>query len=208
MDTDAMNIIWTIGLFTLIFFLLYLLLTWLVKMLMRKKENSEEPEYVTLDKYEKDIKALKRQIARLEDSLAEQASENKISAFSASITPDSDDTAKDAEQNVSILQQPKTLYLPTPSPDGVFHEAFTQPRVGRTVYQMTTIDDHHGTFSFYENRDALATAMISISQIVKTVCRVENYKNSPREITNVSEGQVVREGNTWRVVEKATVRFE
>ena len=50
--------------------------------------------------------------------------------------------------------------------------------------------------------------MISISQIVKTVCRVENYKNSPREITNVSEGQVVREGNTWRVVEKATVRFE
>ena len=68
-----MNIIWTIGLFTLIFFLLYLLLTWLVKMLMRKKEDSEEPEYVTLDKYEKDIKALKRQIARLEDSLAEQA---------------------------------------------------------------------------------------------------------------------------------------
>ena len=46
-----MNIIWTIGLFTLIFFLLYLLLTWLVKMLMRKKEDSEEPEYVTLDKY-------------------------------------------------------------------------------------------------------------------------------------------------------------
>ena len=177
-------------------------------MLMRKKEDSEEPEYVMLDKYEKDIKALKRQIARLEDSLAEQASASKISAFSASIMPDSDDTAKDAEQNVSASQQPKTLYLPTPSPDGVFHEAFTQPRVGRTVYQMTTIDDHHGTFSFYENRDALATAMISISQIVKTVCRVENYKNTPREITNISEGQVVREGNTWRVVEKATVRFE
>ena len=81
-----MNIIWTIGLFTLIFFLLYLLLTWLVKMLMRKKEDSEEPEYVTLDKYEKDIKVLKRQIARLEDSLAELASASKISAFSASKT--------------------------------------------------------------------------------------------------------------------------
>ena len=73
---------------------------------------------------------------------------------------------------------------------------------------MTTVDGNNGTFIFYDNRDALATAMISISQIVKTVCRVENNKNAPRNIVNVKEGQVVREGNSWRVVEKATVRFE
>lgn len=213
MEPDALNTIWTIGLFTLLFFLLYLLLAWIVKILTRKKVDSETPEYVTLEKYEKDIKSLKRQISRLEDSLSEQNSGNKIAALSASITADGNDTEKKHQPSPSGETEggsptPQTFYLPTPSPDGVFHETFTQPRVGRTVYQMTTIDDHHGTFSFYENRDALATAMISISQIVKTVCRVENYKNNPREITNVAEGQVVREGNAWRVVEKATVRFE
>lgn len=213
MEPDALNTIWTIGLFTLLFFLLYLLLAWIVKMLTHKKVDSETPEYVTLEKYEKDIKSLKRKISRLEDSLSEQNSGNKIAALSASITADDNEPEKGLHssplgETEGGSPTPQTFYLPTPSPDGVFHETFTQPRVGRTVYQMTTIDDHHGTFSFYENRDALATAMISISQIVKTVCRVENYKNNPREITNVAEGQVVREGNAWRVVEKATVRFE
>lgn len=208
MDPDAQNMILAIGLFTLAFFVLYLLIAWMVKKLTGKKDRSDAQEYVTLEKYEADMRALKRQIAMIKESRSNHVSENKVSTLSASIAPQDRETGKDERRVAADKQQPKTFYLPTPSPDGVFTEAFTQPRVGRTVYQMTTTDDHHGTFSFYENRDALATAMISISQIVKTVCRVENNKNNPREIKNISEGQVVREGSAWRVVEKATVRFE
>lgn len=208
MDPDAQNMILAIGLFTLAFFVLYLLIAWMVKKLTGKKDRSDAQEYVTLEKYEADMRALKRQIAMIKESRSNHVSENKISTLSASIAPQDRKTEKAERQDAADKQRSKTFYLPTPSPDGVFTEAFTQPRVGRTVYQMTTTDDHHGTFSFYENRDALATAMISISQIVKTVCRVENNKNNPREIKNISEGQVVREGSAWRVVEKATVRFE
>lgn len=213
MEIDAQNLIWVIGLFTLAFFIVFASLAWVVKKLIGKKNDDKElPEYVTVEKYEKDIKALKKQIASLEDSLAERinnASENKIAALSGSVGGnDQMLSGKEAEQEAYEKQQPKTFYLSPPSPDGVFHESFSQPRVGSTVYQMTTIDDSHGTFIFYENRDALATAMISISQIVKTVCRVENNKNNPQDITNVSEGKVVKEGNTWKVVEKATVRFK
>lgn len=209
MDTDALNLIWTIGLFTLAFFIVYVSLAWIVKKLLGKKNDDKDlPEYVTVEKYEKDIKALKKRIESLEDSLAERkASENKIAALSGAVS-DQNLSEREVKQEVIEEERPKTLYLSPPSPDGVFHESFSQPRVGSTVYQMTTSDDNHGTFIFYENRDALATAMISISQIVKTVCRVENNKSNPQDITNVSEGKVVKEGNSWRVVEKATVRFK
>ncbi len=209
MDTDALNLIWTIGLFTLAFFIVYVSLAWIVKKLLGKKNDDKDlPEYVTVEKYEKDIKALKKRIESLEDSLAERkASENKIAALSGAVN-DQNLSEREVKQEVFEEERPKTLYLSPPSPDGVFHESFSQPRVGSTVYQMTTSDDNHGTFIFYENRDALATAMISISQIVKTVCRVENNKSNPQDITNVSEGKVVKEGNSWRVVEKATVRFK
>lgn len=208
MDTDALNLIWTIGLFTLAFFIVYVSLAWIVKNLLGKKNDDKDlPEYVTVEKYEKDIKALKKRIESLEDSLAERkASENKIAALSGAVNDQN--LSERVKQEVIEEERPKTLYLSPPSPDGVFHESFSQPRVGSTVYQMTTSDDNHGTFIFYENRDALATAMISISQIVKTVCRVENNKSNPQDITNVSEGKVVKEGNSWRVVEKATVRFK
>lgn len=209
MDTDALNLIWTIGLFTLAFFIVYVSLAWIVKKLLGKKNDDKDlPEYVTVEKYEKDIKALKKRIESLEDSLAERkASENKIATLSGAVN-DQNLSEREVKQEVIEEERPKTLYLSPPSPDGVFHESFSQPRVGSTVYQMTTSDDNHGTFIFYENRDALATAMISISQIVKTVCRVENNKSNPQDITNVSEGKVVKEGNSWRVVEKATVRFK
>ena len=208
MDTDALNLIWTIGLFTLAFFIVYVSLAWIVKKLLGKKNDDKDlPEYVTVEKYEKDTKALKKRIESLEDSLAERkASENKIAALSGAVNDQN--LSERVKQEVIEEERPKTLYLSPPSPDGVFHESFSQPRVGSTVYQMTTSDDNHGTFIFYENRDALATAMISISQIVKTVCRVENNKSNPQDITNVSEGKVVKEGNSWRVVEKATVRFK
>ena len=208
MDTDALNLIWTIGLFTLAFFIVYVSLAWIVtKLLGKKNDDKDLPEYVTVEKYEKDTKALKKRIESLEDSLAERkASENKIAALSGAVNDQN--LSERVKQEVIEEERPKTLYLSPPSPDGVFHESFSQPRVGSTVYQMTTSDDNHGTFIFYENRDALATAMISISQIVKTVCRVENNKSNPQDITNVSEGKVVKEGNSWRVVEKATVRFK
>ncbi|MBO4786957.1 MAG: hypothetical protein IKZ61_12710 [Prevotella sp.] len=191
------------------FFIVYVSLAWIVKKLLGKKNDDKDlPEYVTVEKYEKDTKALKKRIESLEDSLAERkASENKIAALSGAVN-DQNLSEREVKQEVIEEERPKTLYLSPPSPDGVFHESFSQPRVGSTVYQMTTSDDNHGTFIFYENRDALATAMISISQIVKTVCRVENNKSNPQDITNVSEGKVVKEGNSWRVVEKATVRFK
>ncbi|MGP1464471.1 MAG: hypothetical protein ACTTKJ_02475 [Prevotella koreensis] len=223
MEQDGQNIILLIGVYVLAFFVIYSVATWLIKFVMRKLAKNDEQThvYITSEEYDKEIKALKERIEKLESELSNKSDkpvQENLSTpsdrfesqdnvpFLSTINPPLDSNMRDFQSETE--KEPLTQYLPPPSPDGVFHETFSQPRVGKTVYQMTTVDGNNGTFIFYDNRDALATAMISISQIVKTVCRVENNKNAPRNIVNVKEGQVVREGNSWRVVEKATVRFE
>lgn len=223
MEQDGQNIILLIGVYVLAFFVIYSVATWLIKFVMRKLAKNDEQThvYITAEEYDKEIKALKERIEKLESELSNKSDkpvqENLSTPSERFDSPDNapclstinsplDSNRRDFQSETE--KEPLTQYLPPPSPDGVFHETFPQPRVGKTVYQMTTVDGNNGTFIFYDNRDALATAMISISQIVKTVCRVENNKNAPRNIVNVKEGQVVREGNSWRVVEKATVRFE
>ena len=214
MEQDGQNIILLIGVYVLAFFVIYSVATWLIKFVMRKLAKNDEQThvYITAEEYDKEIKALKERIEILESELSNKSDkpvQENLSTPSerfSTINPPLDSNRRDFQSETET--EPLTQYLPPPSPDGVFHETFSQPRVGKTVYQMTTVDGNNGTFIFYDNRDALATVMISISQIVKTVCRVENNKNAPRNIVNVKEGQVVREGNSWRVVEKATVRFE
>ena len=223
MEQDGQNIILLIGVYVLAFFVIYSVATWLIKFVMRKLAKNDEQThvYITAEEYDKEIKALKERIEKLESELSNKSDKSvqeNLSTpserfesqdnvpFLSTINSSFDSNRRDFQSEAE--KEPLTQYLPPPSPDGVFHETFPQPRVGKTVYQMTTVDGNNGTFIFYDNRDALATAMISISQIVKTVCRVENNKNAPRNIVNVKEGQVVREGNSWRVVEKATVRFE
>ena len=223
MEQDGQNIILLIGVYVLAFFVIYSVATWLIKFVMRKLAKNDEQThvYITAEEYDKEIKTLKERIEKLESELSNKSDkpvQENLSTpserfesqdnvpFLSTINSSFDSNRRDFQSETE--KEPLTQYLPPPSPDGVFHETFSQPRVGKTVYQMTTVDGNNGTFIFYDNRDALATAMISISQIVKTVCRVENNKNAPRNIVNVKEGQVVREGNSWRVVEKATVRFE
>ena len=82
-------------------------------------------------------------------------------------------------------------------------------QVGKSVYQLRTEDGINGQFIMIDTSDAIATAMISISQIVKPVCRIEgNTKQYPRRIKTLEEGVAQRDGTIWRVTKKAKLSFE
>lgn len=103
----------------------------------------------------------------------------------------------------------ETLYLPAPTPDGLFMEYSPTEQVGKSVYQLRTEDGINGQFIMIDTSDAIATAMISISQIVKPVCRIEgNTKQYPRRIKTLEEGVAQRDGTIWRVTKKAKLSFE
>ena len=103
----------------------------------------------------------------------------------------------------------KTLYLAAPSVDGSFPSVSTHEQIGKSIYQLTTDDDNNGTFVILDSNDAIATAMISVSQFIKPVCKVNgSTAQYPRHIITEEEGTATKEGGVWKVVRKAVVRFE
>lgn len=119
-------------------------------------------------------------------------------------------TADDMASKDNVLSRSvETLYLPAPTPDGLFMEYSPTEQVGKSVYQLRTEDGINGQFIMIDTSDAIATAMISISQIVKPVCRIEgNTKQYPRRIKTLEEGVAQRDGAIWRVTKKAKLSFE
>ncbi|MBR7086533.1 MAG: hypothetical protein IKI47_03185, partial [Prevotella sp.] len=76
-------------------------------------------------------------------------------------------------------------------------------------YQLTTTDGQNGTFILLDTPDAIATAMISVSQFVKPACKVSgNTALQPRHIITEEEGVASREGTGWKITRKAVVHFE
>ena len=101
------------------------------------------------------------------------------------------------------------LFLAAPTPDGVFLQASETEQIGKSIYQLTTTDGQNGTFILLDTPDAIATAMISVSQFVKPACKVSgNTALQPRHIITEEEGAASREGTGWKITRKAIVHFE
>ena len=101
------------------------------------------------------------------------------------------------------------LYLAAPTPDGTFSQASAMEQIGKSIYQLTTTDGQNGTFILLDTPDAIATAMISVSQFVKPACKISgNTAIQPRHIITEEEGAASREGAGWKITRKAVVRFE
>lgn len=105
--------------------------------------------------------------------------------------------------------QSEIFYLAAPNPDGTFSQASAVEQIGKSIYQLTTADGQNGTFILLDTPDAIATAMISVSQFVKPACKISgNTAIQPRHIITEEEGAASREGAGWKITRKAVVRFE
>lgn len=100
-------------------------------------------------------------------------------------------------------------YLATPTIDGCFTDVSSMEEVGKSLYLLTTTDGVNGCFILLDTPDAIATAMISVSQFIKPVCKVVgNVQSYPNHIVTEEEGNAVLENGVWKVVKKAVVKFE
>ncbi len=102
----------------------------------------------------------------------------------------------------------QTLYFGPPHGDGLMGEASTTIREGDSIYQLTTTDECHGTFAVIPTADSLATALISVSQFVKPVCRVVGTVSAQASrLETLHEGAAELRDGSWLVTRKAEVRF-
>lgn len=104
--------------------------------------------------------------------------------------------------------QHRILFMTAPNDEGVFAGSSETEQVGKSIYQLSTTDGVHGTFIMLDTPDAIATAMISVSQFVKTACKVQgNLSPYPQQIQTLEEGTAVLENDSWRITNKAIVKF-
>ena len=185
--------------------------------------------YLTEEQVAERLQPLEDRMAQLEKVIESQAfvleelraalEEWKGRAEALSDAPASTDVAASAaafatpsatKANAAGTQRhaPSTWFFSMPTAEGVFPESTPQEEVGKSIYQMRTEDGVNGHFVMLSTPDAIATAMISVSQFVKPVCRIEgNTHRQPQRIETLDEGVVKCDEGVWRVVAKATVRF-
>lgn len=160
-----------------------------------------------------ELAALKRQMSKMEARMADM--DQLVAKMSAQDTIVSTkeplQVADSTNEPASVAISPATqrFYLAAPTPDGCFTDISTVEQTGKSLYVLTVKDGMTGMYSMIANDEAMATAMISISQFVKSACKVigDTHK-PPRRIVTVEDGCVTREGDVWRITRKAVVRFE
>ena len=189
-----------------------------------KKEN-DLPQ-LDLDELFQRLEHLERKCRRMDDRIKEL--EAKMTVPTASETPSEAPSVAETEVEsvgINIEETPSSLhtphstlhtppstevfYLAAPNPDGTFSQASAMEQIGKSIYQLTTTDGQNGTFILLDTPDAIATAMISVSQFVKPACKISgNTAIQPRHIITEEEGAASREGTGWKITRKAVVRFE
>lgn len=191
-----------------------------------KKETAPEEEIQQgpsatelITKLEKRVKMLERRVTALEEQLASQPAATEeggtetAAAEQSQPSPGIGINMDGLSEVAPVATQPATAearyYLGAPSVDGVFANFSVQEQIGKSIYQLTTQDGVNGTFILMDTADAIASAMISISQFIKPVCKVNgNSHTMPHHIITEEEGVATFEAGVWRVTRKAVVRFE
>ncbi len=150
------------------------------------------------------LKALRAEIREVREAM--EALQTPSSELAA--TPSLGATDAEPQRAATLRPTAATWFFSTPSPEGTFSEATSQETVGKSIYQLRTDDGVNGHFVMLSSPDAIATAMISVSQFVKPVCRIEgNTHRQPQHIVTLEEGVAQLTGDVWKVVKKATVQF-
>lgn len=153
------------------------------------------------------VEEMTGRVGRLETRIAELESlvvqQNQRPEKEETLVVVSDQTKNTQEEPV------KRFYLSAPTPDGIFSSVSEKEQIGKSIYVLSTTDGLNGTFVMLATHDALATAMISISQFVKTVCKVHgNINMIPKRVVTEEEGVATNMDGEWKMMKKAIVRFE
>ena len=119
-----------------------------------------------------------------------------------------------AETTAVVEEQPAVvrpkfsavMFYPVPV-DGMFVNGTSDIGVGKSLYMLKTNDDQNATFQILNTPEAIAMALVSMSETVKPACKVLNTVAAPVEILAEKLGTAEREGDGWRIINKAVVRL-
>jgi hypothetical protein len=81
---------------------------------------------------------------------------------------------------------------------------------GESIYVLRTMDDRYGEFGVINNQEAFITALTASNVFIQPVCTVNGSRlaDQARSIITEKAGTAYREGNYWKIQNKAIIHYE
>ena len=150
------------------------------------------------------IDAIEPEIVESESVLIEEIGTNLIGQNVIS----DDDTS----ENLISMVKGEAFFMPIPSPSGIFdlREATSTFKRPYSVYlfNVTSEDGNQAEFCVHDDIATMLRALDNFDEYLRPACRSTAilHKNATKIITE-ENGLAIREGNEWKVVTKAVVRY-
>lgn len=114
--------------------------------------------------------------------------------------------ARQGAETVAVSIQPECLYLGAPTAEGIFREVSATLEPGKSLYRL----EGDGQFEMIDSHEAIATALISVSQMVKPACKIEGRVSpTAKKVTTLHPGKADKTPDGHYVVtQKCVVRFQ
>ncbi len=103
---------------------------------------------------------------------------------------------------------PRIFFLRLPTPDGLFNDLRKSDIFlpADSVYRMEMIDATHASFAIVPDEDTMKRAIQGFTRYLEPACDlVGNIDTNATIIRTLEEGTVVKEGDVWRIIEKALI---
>lgn len=103
-------------------------------------------------------------------------------------------------------------FFPAPNSVGYFQGSTgsKQFRPGEHIFLFEFIAANPGqaNFKVFEDRDSMKYAINYNDAILKAACEIENLMfQNPSKIINITPGEVIKQGDDWKIVKKAFIRY-
>ena len=180
------------------------------------RQSEKEIQVVALEQRlataEQRMATLEQRLSDMENTLTDTLMKDKFTLQTKvedSLTKESESMVFPIDNKEEQKSNRQRFYMAAPSTEGFFSAFSEYEQIGKSIYLLTTMDGVNGTFVMLDTADAIATAMISVSQFIKTVCKIENTTaGHPKHIITKEEGCAVKEEGRWHVIRKAVVLFK
>ena len=110
-----------------------------------------------------------------------------------------------------LSSPPDLFFMPVPNKDGSFAAENWTAKFEDTesVYRFEMINNYEAKFQFYNEKKTVKRAISGYDIYVKPVCKALNaFNTNATEIKTQVQGVVYRDGDTWKLKEKALVYYQ
>lgn len=106
-------------------------------------------------------------------------------------------------------QGPRTIFLAKPDNQDCFTRPSDHFELGNSLFELTTTDGVHGTFTVIDNADVHRFALMMPTDNLTRACSGEGIQLSTGKTGIVTDqpGEAVQEQGCWRITRKAVIHY-